>query len=243
MSKTFNTTAICIPEMHYMVNIESRLKEISRLVDTGKYFAINRARQYGKTTTLMALNRYLQETYHMVSMDFQTFGSADFSNEAIFSSAFADSFLDSFMLGKPAMNEALQNAIEGISQDIDTEKFTLRPLFQWLATICAASSRPIVLIIDEVDSAANNQVFLDFLAQLRAQYIRRFQQPAFWSVILATEYFCWREKHHGSRCINLVKTACMNQLLVRRLVHAGSKILSPISSTNQTFSSPCHSSR
>ena len=38
MPKSFNTTAICIPEMHYMVNIESRLKEISQLVDTGKYF-------------------------------------------------------------------------------------------------------------------------------------------------------------------------------------------------------------
>lgn len=188
MPKSFNTTAICIPEMHYMVNIESRLKEISQLVDTGKYFAINRARQYGKTTVLMALSRYLQEKYYMVFIDFQTFGSADFCGEAIFSSAFADSFLASFLPGKPAMSDALQNAITDISQDIDRGSFTLRPLFQRLAMICAASDRPIVLIVDEVDSAANNQVFLDFLAQLRAQYIQRFQQPAFWSVILAGVY-------------------------------------------------------
>ena len=34
MSKTFNTTGVCIPEKHYMVNLESRLKEIKSLVDT-----------------------------------------------------------------------------------------------------------------------------------------------------------------------------------------------------------------
>ena len=47
--------------------------------------------------------------------------------------------------------------------------------------------KPIVLIIDEVDSATNNQVFLDFLAQLRDQYIDRDKDgtPAFQSVILA----------------------------------------------------------
>lgn len=188
MPKTFNTTAVCIPEMHYMVNIESQLKEITQLVDAGKYFAINRARQYGKTTTLISLIRYLQERYHMVSIDFQTLGNADFTTEAIFSSAFAGSFLESFALVKPEMTEALRNAIENIAQNIDDDKFTLRPLFQKLAVICAASDKPVVLIIDEVDSAANNQVFLDFLAQLRAQYIRRFQQPAFWSVILAGVY-------------------------------------------------------
>ncbi len=188
MPKTFNTTAVCVPELHYMVNIDGRLQEISRLVDAGKYFTINRARQYGKTTTLMALGRYLREKYHIVSMDFQTFGSADFGTEAIFASAFAGSFLDSFQLGMPAMTEALHSATESLAHDIDNEKFTLRPLFQKLGAICAASHRPVVLIIDEVDSAANNQVFLDFLAQLRAQYIRRFQQPAFWSVILAGVY-------------------------------------------------------
>lgn len=61
MSKEFNVTAVCIPEEHYMVNIDGRLKEIKSLVDASKYFTINRARQYGKTTTLMALEDYLQK--------------------------------------------------------------------------------------------------------------------------------------------------------------------------------------
>lgn len=32
---------------------------------------------------------------------------------------------------------------------------------------CKSSPKPVVLMIDEVDSASNNQAFLDFLAQLR----------------------------------------------------------------------------
>ena len=82
MPKVFNTTAVCIPEEHYMVNIEQRLQEIKALVDDGKYFTINRARQYGKTTTLIALKRLLEAEYYVVLMDFQTFGSADFANRS-----------------------------------------------------------------------------------------------------------------------------------------------------------------
>jgi hypothetical protein len=50
---------------------------------------------------------------------------------------------------------------------------------------CGESKKPIVLIIDEVDSASNNQVFLDFLAQLRGYYIHRENRSIFQSVILA----------------------------------------------------------
>lgn len=48
MAKIFNITGLCIPEKHYMVNIESRLTEIKKFVDEGMYFTINKTRQYGK---------------------------------------------------------------------------------------------------------------------------------------------------------------------------------------------------
>ncbi len=50
MGKVFNVTADCKPGEHYMVNLDGRLSEVKELVDAGKYFTINRARQYGKTT-------------------------------------------------------------------------------------------------------------------------------------------------------------------------------------------------
>lgn len=72
--------------------------------------------------------------------------------------------------------------------DYTDKYFSLKELFEQLSDICAAADKKIVLMIDEVDSASNNQVFLDFLAQLRAQYIERDIQPTFRSVILAGVY-------------------------------------------------------
>ena len=60
MPKYFNTTAICRPKEHYIVDITEKLKQIKRMVDAGQYFTINRARQYGKTTTLRALQAFLK---------------------------------------------------------------------------------------------------------------------------------------------------------------------------------------
>ena len=68
------------------------------------------------------------------------------------------------------------------------ESFSLFDLFGYLSQICEISDKPIVLMIDEVDSAADNQVFLDFLAQLRSYYIDRDELSIFRSVILAGVY-------------------------------------------------------
>ena len=69
------------------------------------------------------------------------------------------------------------------STDNTDKYFSLKELFEQLSDLCAAAEKKIVLMIDEVDSASNNQVFLDFLAQLRAQYIERDIQPTFRAVI------------------------------------------------------------
>ncbi len=34
--KKFNTTGVCIPSKHYMVNIDERLKKIKAMVDEGE---------------------------------------------------------------------------------------------------------------------------------------------------------------------------------------------------------------
>ena len=188
--KVFNTTAVCIPKEHYMVNLDERLKKIKVFVDAGKYFTINRARQYGKTTTLRALYLYLQGEYYVVSMDFQTFGSAEFQTETIFSRSFANSFLRSLKRNPVNKTEQLNEAMAQLEKSVASQNdfFALKALFEQLGDICTVSDKPIVLMIDEVDSALNNQVFLDFLAQLRAQYMERDIYPTFRSVILAGVY-------------------------------------------------------
>ena len=94
MHKIFNVAGDCKPKIHYMVDIMGKLQRIKAMVDAGQYFTINRARQYGKTTTLHALAQYLQEEYLALSLDFQLLSSGDFADENNFVEAFAREIVD-----------------------------------------------------------------------------------------------------------------------------------------------------
>ena len=61
MKKRFNVTGTCIPQKHYMVNIQSKIEQIEALIENDNYFSINRARQFGKTTTLFMLWKNLKD--------------------------------------------------------------------------------------------------------------------------------------------------------------------------------------
>ena len=62
MIKRFNTTGLCVPRKHYMVDISSKLEDIEKLIDEEFYFVINRPRQFGKTTTLNELYKRLKRS-------------------------------------------------------------------------------------------------------------------------------------------------------------------------------------
>ena len=187
MAKVFNVTADCKPGKHYMVNLDTRLAAIKKMIDDGAYFTINRARQYGKTTTLRALNQYLKDEYYVVLLDFQRLGAAEFESENTFALSFAKIFLRTLKRNKLSDSTELHDIMEEMDSIITSKEsdFRLLRLFEYLSDICGSLDKPIVLLIDEVDSATNNQVFLDFLSQLRADYIDRDIQPTFQSVILA----------------------------------------------------------
>ena len=92
--KTFNTTAVCIPEKHYMVDIADKVQQITGLVDAGKYFTINRARQYGKTTTITELAHSLAGKYTVLSLDFQGISAAGYATEGDFIQSISRKILD-----------------------------------------------------------------------------------------------------------------------------------------------------
>ncbi|MCD7954407.1 MAG: AAA-like domain-containing protein [Lachnospiraceae bacterium] len=183
MAKIFNVYGACRPDEHYMVDLTSRLEAIKKMVDAGDYFTINRGRQYGKTTTLQALASYLKKDYIVVSLDFQKLGADKFVNENQFSIAFAKRFLRKISLDNELDEDLLLPLKTGLREERDD--IELLELFDYLSDICAEADKPIVLMIDEVDASMNNQVFLSFLAQLRADYLDRRQTPTFQSVILA----------------------------------------------------------
>lgn len=183
--KVFNVNGDCKPGLHYMIDLNERLEKIRDMVDQGLYFTINRARQYGKTTILRALGRFLEKDYVVISMDFQMLGHANFASEFAFTSAFCIELLDS-VEGIP---QEIQESLEALTKgEVGEGRVTLFSLFKVLSRWCGISEKGIVLLVDEVDSAANNQVFLDFLAQLRGYYINRDRKTAFQSVILAGVY-------------------------------------------------------
>ena len=183
--KIFKTTGACNPDKHYMVDINDRVSYIKSMIYNERYLTISRARQYGKTTTLAALKRFLSSDYVVVNLDFQGISNAGFSTEE----AFVQEFCRLIIKRRQTISfipDIIENKIiEYVNQD--EPKVKLSELFVTLNEWCAISDREIVLIIDEVDSATNNQVFLDFLSQLRDGYIARDTEdiPTFKSVLLA----------------------------------------------------------
>lgn len=186
MAKIFNINGICKPEMHYMVGLTPRLREIKKMIDAGAYFTMNRARQYGKTTLLRALTGYLQDDYVVVSLDFQRMSSIDFENETSFVHALAREI--------SRRVRAFENVSQTVKEDLrkmagrSSKGVGMAELFDCLSDWCSQTQKPVVLFVDEADTATNNQVFLDFLAQLRAAYLERDVMPSFQSVILASVY-------------------------------------------------------
>lgn len=91
----FNTTGLCNPNKHYMVDIRKRLEEKKDMIDVGKFFCINRPRQFRKTTIIIAtLSKYLAEDYFVLKLDYQGIGEAGFLTQEKFSKTFARMLLD-----------------------------------------------------------------------------------------------------------------------------------------------------
>lgn len=185
--KSFNCAGVCIPEQHYMVPLQERMQVAKEYVEKGLYFTIHRARQYGKTTTLHMLEKYLANTYEVVSIDFQMqMSNSKFRDEISFSKAFLKGFCQAVDKDSASRKKIIQE-MEDMAKAYNSE-FDLVELFGVLQHFCKTVRKPVVLMIDEVDSATNNEVFMDFLAQLRGYYMNRNRSVTFQSVILAGVY-------------------------------------------------------
>ncbi len=187
MNRTFNIIGTCYPEEHYMVDMERRLKEIEKLVDDRKYFTINRARQYGKTTLLNLMVQHLSSKYLVFSVSFEGLGGSAFEKEASFCGMICKLLYDAIRYDEvPAIEDSVKNIIyEAVRDNRIEDLFALSTM---ISEICSEAGRPVVLMIDEVDQASGHKVFLDFLGMLRSKYLKRTTRPVFQSVILAGVY-------------------------------------------------------
>ncbi len=183
--KRFNTAGTCRPNEHYMVDITERLEIIRKMIAQGDYFCINRGRQYGKTTTLEAISKQLSDEYRVFKISFEGVDDSYFEDASTANAAFLR------LLRRETRNapkddnvkELLDEVAPRGLQSVDDFDFT-----DIVTELCERSSKPIVVLIDEVDQAGNNDGFIKFLGGLRSLYLGRDSHPTFQSVILAGVY-------------------------------------------------------
>ena len=176
--REFNVTGICVPEMHYMVDISEKVEQIFKMVEGKKYFTINRGRQYGKTTTIGRLKKRLNNNYICSSISFQ------FSDKEMFEDATGFCRILLSRIHRSLLKEHSEEAMLWKDDSVtDFEK-----LDYFITERC--KGKKIVLIIDESDEASNNNIFVTFLKMLRDKYLSRNagKDYTFHSVILAGVY-------------------------------------------------------
>ena len=187
--RRFNVTGICVPSKHYMVDISGKIEQIMQLIDRGHYFTINRGRQYGKTTTLLQLEKRLADDHVCANISFEASDDKDFETSEAFCRMFLRLIAKSLAFA-PVPKEYAQAWVNDSVNSFIT-------LSDHITSMCnpenqgGADSLPhgkkVVLMVDEVDKASNNRVFLHFLGMLREKYLTAQAEKdyTFQSVILA----------------------------------------------------------
>lgn len=181
MKKRFNIAGTCIPQKHYMADTSEKLSRMIRLIEQESYFMFNRARQYGKTTTLMLLWSRLKEKYVVINISFEGMGMDAFGSEDAFVRRFCGRVEKNLRLS--GYSEAKQNIWK-----CTAGKENLDTLRDRITDFCGQQEE-VLLFIDEVDKSSDNQMFLNFLGLLRELYLERAMGTVtFKSVILAGVY-------------------------------------------------------
>lgn len=183
--KRFNTAGTCRPNEHYMVDITERIEIIRKMIAQGDYFCINRGRQYGKTTTLEAISKQLSDEYCVFQISFEGVGDSYFEDASTANAAFLR------LLRQNAQWTNEEEKIKNILDEVAPRGLKSVDSFDFadiVAELCTQSSKPVVILIDEVDQAGNNDGFIKFLGGLRNMFLNRTTHPTFQSVILAGVY-------------------------------------------------------
>ncbi len=181
MAKTFNITGPCNTDRHYMADVSKKLAGMERMIGAGDYFTINKPRQYGKTTIMHLIEQRLSQNgeYLVLGISFEEIDAETYEKQEWFITTFTDIIKEQleFLDEKELLTFAAQYK----------PIINFKQLDLFLSQLISRSGRKTILLIDEVDKACNNQLFLDFLGMLRSKYLKRNQGKGhtFHSVTLA----------------------------------------------------------
>ena len=159
MKRYFNTTGLCSPEDHYMVNpFRDIYDDILRLIEAKQYFLIHAPRQTGKTTFLHSLahrlnreGKYVATVCSLESAGYQSISVED-ANHVFIQSMYnrASLFVDESNMPPHPDNYSKSSVL----------------LQRYLTEWCNRLEKPLVLLLDEVD-ALYDDVLISTLRQLR----------------------------------------------------------------------------
>jgi len=169
MERSFNNAGPIKQELHYHIDPLTRLdwEEVRRLIDGQRYFVLHAPRQTGKTSTLLAMMRVLNEegryacAYANIEGAQAARGDVTQGIPAI-CSAISGSL--ALYLRRPELE--IWNIQEGLN--FPPQHHLSKLLNYWTVT----SDKPTVLFLDEVDALVGDTL-ISLLRQIRAGYAQR----------------------------------------------------------------------
>ena len=169
VDKFFNTAGPIQSDIHYNVNPLSRidLDELENLIRQQKYFILHAPRQTGKTSCLIALRDYLnmQGEYIAVYANIEA-GQAARNDVLRVVTATASAIANRLSI------VLRDNMPKEVLQDIKGKEGADSLLTAYLSEICSRLSKPLVLLIDEIDALVGDSL-VSVLRQIRAGYDQR----------------------------------------------------------------------
>ncbi len=167
--KFFNTAGPVRQEYHYTLDLLGRinLEEVLMLIEQQKYFILHAPRQTGKTSALLALQKYLNNEgkYYCVYVNVEDAQAArENISEAIQSIV--------YRINESSKNVILDNKLLPDWKKILSEVVSISALYSYLKTFCQNIEKPLILLIDEIDSLVGDSL-ISVLRQLRSGYNER----------------------------------------------------------------------
>jgi len=165
MQKSFNTAGPCIPSDHYMVSITHRFESLKKLIDNKRYFILHAPRQTGKTTLMLQLMEHLNQEGKYIALYVNVEAAQPLRN-------------DIEAVNELIVSEFEANASAYLKEDWQPQEncFKIRSMSRgisdFLSRWCLQLPKPLVLLMDEVDSLIGDGL-ISVLRQLRAGYTRR----------------------------------------------------------------------
>lgn len=168
MERFFNIAGPQIVEDNYTIDPLSRfdLEDILMLIRQKRYFVLHAPRQTGKTSCMLALRDYLNEHGEYIAVYANVEGGQASRNNV---DRVIKSTIDTF--ARELRLVIGNNSLDYLSGEAQ-KKATDSMLTEYLSQLCQNLPKPLVLIIDEIDSLVGDSL-VSVLRQIRAGYANR----------------------------------------------------------------------